>query len=155
MRATPIILTVDDNPDDLFVLSEILEEQFGFKMVKTEKADEVMPLTLEHNPDLILLDIMMEGTDGLTLCRELKANPKTRNIPVIFITAKDDFSDMLQGLDAGAEDYLKKPYSALELYARCKTNLRVKARFDDILEKKQALEEEVARLREQMKKQSK
>jgi len=153
MKATPTILTVDDSQDDLFVLSEILEQQFGFTLVQTDKADQVVSLTVEHMPDLILLDIMMEGIDGLTLCREIKANPKIKNIPILFITGKDDFSDMLQGLDAGAEDYIKKPYSSLELYARCKTNLRVKARFDELVEEKEALEKEVAKLKEELKKQ--
>lgn len=145
-------MTVDDNPDDLFVLSEILEAQFGFNLIQTSDPATATDLAREHLPDLILLDVMMEKMDGLTLCRELKSDPKIRNIPILFITGKDDFSDMLQGLDAGAEDYLKKPYSGLELYARCKTMLRVKERFDEILEEKAALESEVARLRELLEK---
>jgi putative two-component system response regulator len=101
--------------------------------------------TRDGQPDLILLDVMMPGMDGYEVCRLLKENPKTAEIPVIFITARSDTEDEQRGLDLGAVDYITKPISPPILAARVRTHLRLKSARDFLRDKSQYLEEEVLR----------
>ena len=118
------ILIVDDTPANIALLSEVLRSTYRIKVA----VDGELALKLsiaESPPDLILLDIMMPGLDGYEVCRQLKANPATRRIPVIFVTAMDEGEDEAKGLEMGAADYITKPIGAAMVRARIKTHLAV------------------------------
>ena len=138
------VLVVDDTPDNLTLMSGLLRDDYrvkvannGERALKFAQADDA--------PDLILLDIMMPGMDGYEVCGRLKADPATRNIPVIFLTAKSDVEDEKKGLDLGAVDYITKPISPPIVMARVRAQLALKAHADFLLDKNDYLEEEVAR----------
>ena len=102
------VLIVDDSPDSIALLSSFLRSNYRVKVALTgEKALEITEG--EDPPDLILLDIVMPGMDGYEVCRRLKKNPLTSEIPVIFLTARSDVMDEAKGLELGAEDYITKP----------------------------------------------
>ncbi len=106
------VLAVDDTPSYLMLLNMILQKSYA---VKAAPKGETALKILRQDPsaaDLILLDIMMDGMDGFTVCRELKADPSTAHIPVIFISGKEDEADREQGLALGAVDFLLKPFAA-------------------------------------------
>lgn len=145
----PIILVVDDTPDNLSLIAGLLKGLYkvkvcnnGFKALDIANAD--MP------PDLILLDIMMPQMDGYEVCRQLKANPKTADIPVIFLTAKTETSDETKGLSLGAVDYLTKPVNPDILLARVRNHLQLKAQADFLNDKNAFLEQEVRRRTEEV-----
>ncbi len=129
-----VILVVDDVPANIDVLSEILRPTYQVKVV-TSGAMALKIAMASAPPDLILLDIMMPDMDGYEVCRQLKANAATRNIPVIFVSAMDEVQDETKGFELGAVDYITKPVSSPIVHARVKTHL---ALFDQnrLLEKK-------------------
>lgn len=117
-----LILIVDDTPDNIDVLANILRKDYEIKAaLNGEKA--LLIALAEPRPDMILLDIMMPGMDGYEVCRHLKANPVTSNIPVIFVTAKDDVADEQKGFELGAVDYITKPVSPPIVEVRVETQL--------------------------------
>lgn len=117
-----IVLVVDDTPENIDVMSGILRSDYKVKAALSgQKALKIAQST--PAPDIILLDVMMPEMDGYEVCRELKSNPQTKNIPVIFVTAKDTESDETFGLDLGAVDYITKPISPAIVQARVKTHL--------------------------------
>jgi two-component system sensor histidine kinase/response regulator len=140
------ILIVDDNPQSIDIMGEILKPYYRRQVARSgENALAISASDLQ--PDLILLDVMMPGIDGYEVCRRLKADEKTRNIPVIFITAKNEIEDEAKGLEIGAVDYITKPIKPPILLARVKTHLELKkARVD--LEKQNEILKENVRLRE-------
>ncbi|MGA2544921.1 MAG: two-component system response regulator [Rectinemataceae bacterium] len=141
-RAT--ILIVDDSPDSVALLSSLLKDTYRVKVAITgEKA--LVIAAGEEQPDLILLDIMMPGMDGYEACRRLKQNPKTAEIPVIFLTAKSEAMDEERGFELGAEDYIVKPPSPPIVIARIRTHLRLKNVRDFLKDKNEYLEAEVVR----------
>jgi len=105
----PAILIVDDTPTNIQLLAEVLHDNYRLKVATTGKTALAIAKNPEARPDLILLDIMMPEMDGYEVCRRLKEDPATRDIPVIFVTAKDDVVDEELGLRLGAVDYLTKP----------------------------------------------
>ena len=132
------ILIVDDVPLNVAVIAATLKSEYA-----TEGASSG-PQALEiarsaRPPDLILLDVMMPGMDGYEVCRRLKADPATRDIPVIFLTNSDDIKDVVSGLDVGAVDYIAKPAEASILKARIRTHLRLKLALSDLAQKYAAL----------------
>ncbi len=128
----PSILIVDDIPTNIKVLGETLKANYQIRLATNgRKALEIA--TSDNPPDLILLDIMMPEMNGFEVCKQLKESKKTRNIPVIFITAMDDERDETKGLELGAVDYITKPFSLPIVKARVKTHLELK-RHRDILE---------------------
>ena len=136
-RAT--VLIVDDSPDTLTLLSGLLKDHYRVKIAsKGEQALAIAKGAPTVNsvsvppPDLILLDVMMPGIDGYEVCRQLKANPLTQPIPVIFLTAKNDIADEEQGFALGAVDYITKPVSPPILLARVNTHLHLKATYDHL-----------------------
>ena len=134
-RASPQILIVDDTPDNIDILVESLKDDYQLKAaVNGARALEIA--SGQSRPDMILLDVMMPGMDGYEVCRRLKANPMTSDIPVIFVTARHEPDDEKQGLDLGAVDYIVKPISPAIVQARVRTHL---ALFDQ----KRELEREV------------
>ena len=137
------VLVVDDTPENLTVMASLLREHFVVKVANQgEKALKIAQS--ETPPDLILLDIMMPQVDGYEVCRRLKASSVTREIPVIFLTARSDTDDERNGLALGAVDYITKPISPPILLARVNTHLALKATADFLRDKSAYLEREVA-----------
>jgi sigma-B regulation protein RsbU (phosphoserine phosphatase) len=119
------VLIVDDTPENIDLLGGVLDREYKIKVaLNGEKALNIAGSA--DPPDIILLDIMMPGMDGYEVCRRLKADPDTQDIPVIFITAKSDESDETKGLETGAVDYITKPFSPPIVLARLKTHLALK-----------------------------
>ena len=118
----PTILIVDDTPANLALLSNVLKPAYRTKVaIDGEKA---LRIAISGAPlDLILLDVMMPGMDGYEVCRQLKGNPATRNIPVIFVTAMSEVEDETKGLELGGVDYITKPINAAIVKARVKTHI--------------------------------
>jgi putative two-component system response regulator len=141
-RAT--ILAVDDTPDNLTLVSGVLKDTY--KVQVANSGERALKIAMgEHQPDLVLLDIMMPGMDGYEVCRRLKADAKTRDIPIIFLTARSTVEDEQMGFELGAADYIIKPFSPPIVLARIKTQLLLKAARDFLKDKSEYLEAEVAR----------
>ncbi len=119
------ILIVDDTPDNIQVLGMILKEE-GYHTTVALTGVQALKHVEKISPDLILLDVMMPEMDGFETCRHLKESPQTRDIPIIFLTAKTDTEDIVRGLRMGAVDYITKPFRKEELAARVNTHLRLK-----------------------------
>lgn len=125
------ILVVDDNPENIDMLGAALSQDYQIKVaLNGRKALEIA--RSEAPPDIILLDIMMPEMDGYEVCRRLKAHPETKDIPVIFITAKSDESDETRGLEIGAVDYITKPFSLPIVRARLKTHLALRNNMEEL-----------------------
>ena len=143
------VLVVDDTPHDLSLLANLLKTEYRVQ-VASEGANCLKLATSDRPPDLILLDIMMADLDGYEVCRKLKANPATSNIPVIFLTAKTGIEDEQQGLRLGAVDYITKPISPSIVMARVSTHLKLKASADFLRDKNAFLEHEISKRDRQM-----
>ena len=138
------VLVVDDTPGNLSLMSGLLKDDYKVK-VANNGVKALRIAAADNPPDLILLDIMMPGIDGYEVCQSLKADPKTRDIPVIFLTAKSEVEDEKKGLELGAVDYITKPISPPIVLARVKTHLALKAAVDILRNENGYLELEVAR----------
>ena len=125
------ILVVDDLDANRTILTRLLQKD-GHLVDSVATGDDALRFVAEHLPDLILLDVLMPGTDGFEVCRQLKARPSTRLIPVVMITALQDSTDKIRGIEAGAEDFLSKPFNVYELRARVRSLLRIKRYTDDL-----------------------
>ena len=110
----PRILIADDTPASLTLLSHVLEPQ-GYEVLAVSSGKDALKLAERAKPDLILLDVMMPGHDGFHVCRTLKAEEATRDIPVIFITSRQETASVLNGFRRGAVDYIVKPFQAEEV----------------------------------------
>ncbi|MDP2923483.1 MAG: response regulator transcription factor [Candidatus Omnitrophota bacterium] len=117
------ILIVDDEKDIVKVLDYNLKKE-GFRTILCYDGEEALDLAAKEHPDLIILDLMLPGLDGLEVCKTLKKENKTSNIPIIMLTAKAQETDKIVGLELGADDYITKPFSPRELIARVKAVLR-------------------------------
>ncbi|SHF17522.1 two-component system, OmpR family, phosphate regulon response regulator PhoB [Ruegeria intermedia] len=120
---TPTILVVEDEPSQREIIRYNLEAE-GFTVMQAENGDEALLQIKEAPPDLILLDWMLPGVSGIEICRQLKMTAATRAIPVIMLSARSDEVDKVRGLETGADDYVTKPYSVIELMARVKSQFR-------------------------------
>ncbi|QDX82487.1 hypothetical protein B9N43_15340 [Denitratisoma sp. DHT3] len=127
--ARPRLLIVDDVPQHLQVLVAILAESYEIRLVNSG-AEALRLLRQRPLPDLILLDVMMPGMDGYAVCREIKRQVATQHIPVMFITALDEKADEILGFEAGAADYIAKPFEPDVVLARVRSQLRYKFAFD-------------------------
>ncbi|MGL5025176.1 MAG: HD-GYP domain-containing protein [Shewanella oncorhynchi] len=127
----PIVLVVDDAPDNIQIMHGLLSEQYSIRAA-TSGAKAIALASLEPIPDLILLDVMMPEMDGFQTCSSLKRSPLTRNIPIIFVTAKTDTIDEHTGFDLGAVDYITKPISPPILKARIQTHLALASRANQL-----------------------
>ena len=121
----PTILVVDDEEDLLELLKYDLTRE-GFRVVCASTGEQALVMARSEIPDLILLDLMLPGLDGLQVTRRLKEDPETRDIPIAMLTARGEEADIVTGLELGAEDYITKPFSKRVLAARLKTLLRRK-----------------------------
>ena len=122
-QSQPCVLVVEDEGAQREVLKYNLEAE-GFNVVMAENGDEAMLLVAEEQPDLIVLDWMLPNVSGIEVCRRVKADPSTRAIPIIMLSARSEDVDRVRGLETGADDYVVKPYSVVELMARLRTQLR-------------------------------
>lgn len=123
MAPRPSVLLVEDEPAQRAVLSYNLEAE-GFEVRTADNGEDALALITEEAPDLILLDWMMPLVSGIEVCRRLKARPETRGIPIIMLSARSEEVDKVRGLETGADDYVIKPYSVVELMARLRAQLR-------------------------------
>ena len=144
MREPPRILAVDDEPTGLRLLERFLTPH-GYDVVTARCGEECLQKVRETDPDLILLDVMMPDMDGYEVVRQLKYEEGTRGIPIVMVTALGYVEDRVRAMEAGADDFLSKPVDRLELRARVKSLLKVKAYHDHMQNAKRELEEEVAR----------
>jgi class 3 adenylate cyclase/CheY-like chemotaxis protein len=131
LRDPSLILVVDDNPDNREILEAGLGSQ-GYATVSAVDGEEALGAAREHLPDLILLDVMMPKLDGFEVCRRLKADSSLPFMPIILITAKVGLADVVLGLEAGADEYLTKPFEYAALVARVRSILRIKALHDKV-----------------------
>jgi adenylate cyclase len=122
MAATSRILLIEDEPMNIQALSAILKQQ-GYQISVATNGQQALDLLERVRPDLILLDIMMPGIDGFETCRRIKAATHWREIPIIFLTAKNETADIVRGFEVGAVDYVAKPFNPHELLARVRTHL--------------------------------
>ncbi len=136
----PTVLVVEDEPAQREVLAYNLEAE-GFRVSKAANGDEALLLVDEDSPDIIVLDWMMPHLSGIEVCRRLKTRPDTRSIPIIMLSARTEEVDKVRGLETGADDYVVKPYSVVELMARVRSQLRrvrpatvgLRLEYDDIV----------------------
>lgn len=140
----PTLLVVDDTPDNLTLMTELLKPHYRVKVANNgEKA--LVIAKEERHLDLILLDIMMPGIDGYEVCKRLKSDEQTQDIPVIFLTARSEAADEELGLELGAVDYITKPINPAITLARVANHLTLKASADFLKDKAAYLEQEVAK----------
>jgi diguanylate cyclase (GGDEF)-like protein len=125
------ILVVDDNPLNIRLMNSILEDE-GYEVASVHNGSDVFEKALQFKPEVILLDIMMPGLDGFEVCKLLKSNFETKDIPVIMVTAKTETNDIKKALDLGAHDYVKKPFDENEVLARVQSALRLKEYQDKL-----------------------
>jgi len=118
------ILIVDDIPANLNVLRQTLEPE-GYEIIPAASGEVALKIAAQAQPSLILLDVMMPGLDGFETCHRLKAEKATADIPVIFITAKDETQSIVKGFEVGGVDYITKPFRHEEVRARVKTHLTI------------------------------
>ncbi|MCJ7616480.1 MAG: diguanylate cyclase [Desulfobacterales bacterium] len=133
----PLILIVDDTIKNLQVLGSILKDE-NYKLAIATNGNQAISTANEIKPDLILLDVMMPELDGLETCKILKSMEEIKDIPVIFLTAKVETEDIVEGFKVGAIDYIIKPFNSYELKARVKTHIELKI-SKDLLKKKNAI----------------
>jgi len=127
----PVILVVDDNAQNLELIQAYLED-VDCRTVAARDGVEALDLVAKTKPDLVLLDVMMPKMSGFEVCRRLKKDPATSDIPVIMVTALNEFGDIERGIDSGTDDFVSKPVNRLELLTRVKTMLRLKHLSDTL-----------------------
>jgi len=127
----PLILVVDDNPQNLQVVASTLSEK-GYELAITMSGFQALEYLNENCPELVLLDVSMPEMDGFEVCRKIKTIEKHKNLPIIFLSARTEINDILQGFEIGAVDYVSKPFNSLELLARIKLHLELKWAKEEI-----------------------
>lgn len=128
----PLIMVVDDNIRNVHLVGSILEGEIDCDLICAGDGSDALVLARQHVPDLILLDVMMPKLDGFQTCCQLKADSLTADIPIIFLTAKDQADDVVRGFKLGAVDFVAKPFQVSELLARVRTQLKIKEQKDVI-----------------------
>ncbi len=128
---TAKILVVDDNEQNLELLQAYLEE-LDCQTVTALDGLQALEVVAKDKPDLVLLDIMMPQMSGFEVCKRIKADPSTQDIPIIMVTALNEFGDIERGINSGTDDFVSKPVNRLELLARVKTMLKLKHLSDKL-----------------------
>jgi len=136
----PTVLVVEDEPAQSEVLTYNLEAE-GFRVTRAENGEDALDLVQDEAPDIIVLDWMLPSVSGIEVCRRLKMRAETRPVPIIMLSARSEEVDRVRGLETGADDYVVKPYSVVELMARIRAQLRrtrpstvgARLEFDDIV----------------------
>ena len=147
MEAPQRILVVDDNATNVLILTRSLEKS-GYEILSANDGNAALRLARTEHPDLILLDMMMPDRDGIEVCRILKAQAGTSRIPVLFVTARSEIDDVMRAFDAGASDYITKPFRSAEVAARVNVHLHLRRTEQELRRQYQASEELTARLGE-------
>lgn len=137
------VLVVDDDPRNIELLTHVLEPQ-GFSVLAAEDSEDGLALARLHLPDVILLDVLMPRLDGFEVCRRLKADPVTLYIPVVLITALRGARERARGAEAGADEFISKPFDPVELVTRVKSLVRIKRLYDQLRTANAELEQRVA-----------
>ncbi|NER93326.1 MAG: hybrid sensor histidine kinase/response regulator [Symploca sp. SIO1B1] len=127
----PSVLVIDDEPDNFDVIEALLSNQ-DYQLHYAASGQEAIAFLETYNPDLILLDVMMPGIDGIEVCRQIKTMSKWQAVPIIMVTALSSKSDLARCLTTGADDFISKPVNAVELRARVHSMLRIKQHYDNI-----------------------
>jgi len=127
----PLVLVVDDNQQNLELIQAYLDD-FDCDTLAAHDGLEALEIIAAKQPDLVLLDVMMPKMSGFEVCRRLKSNPATEVIPIIMVTALNEFGDIERGIDSGADDFVSKPVNRLELLTRVKTMLKLKHLTDTL-----------------------
>ncbi|MGD0077310.1 MAG: response regulator [Sedimentisphaerales bacterium] len=127
----PVILVVDDNRENLELLEAYLED-IDCRAIAASDGPEALEAVKNDKPDLILLDIMMPKMSGFEVCRRVKNDPATNHIPIIMVTALNEFGDMQRAVDCGTDDFVSKPVNKIELLTRVKTMLKLKHLTDKL-----------------------
>jgi len=149
MSTVKRILVVDDEPENIRIVSKTLRDESRQVTAATDGQKALdLAFNAETRPDLILLDVMMPGMDGHEVCRRLKADERTRDIPVIFVTAMTDVQDEAEGFHLGAVDYIAKPFNRTIVEARVRTHLELKEKTETIRKEREELREAHERLSE-------
>jgi class 3 adenylate cyclase len=128
-RERPLVLAVDDEPANLALLRKLLAHQ-GYDVVEAVDGRSALAAVVSDEPDLVCLDVMMPGIDGIEVCQRLRRDPEHAGLPILLLTALDRPEDKARGLEAGANDFLSKPFDEIELAARLRSLLRTKALQD-------------------------
>jgi len=140
----PKVLIVDDVPSNLKILRDALEPE-GYKISGAPNGETALRIAAGALPDIILLDVVMSDIDGYEVCRRLKENEATKHIPVIFVTMKDEKENLIEGFHVGGVDYITKPFEKEEVLVRVETHLEISRLTQELLQKNEELEEEIAR----------
>lgn len=133
------VLVVDDEPANRFLVREVLEQQ-GYGVAEAADGEQALAAVAAQPPDLILLDVRMPRRDGYSVCRALKADPRTRLVPVVMLTSLDDLEDKIRAVEAGADDFLTKPFNAAELTTRARSLIALKRYTDELEHAEKVLE---------------
>ena len=136
------ILVVDDDKTNRSLLSIILKKA-GYRVIEAEDGQDAIKKSLDTPVDLVLLDIMMPNMDGYEACRRMKEDPRTRDIPVIFLSAKTETRDKIMGLESGGADYVTKPFDKGEVLARVRSQLRIRSLTREVIEKQKHLDNDL------------
>ena len=136
------ILVVDDTPSNVKLLADVLGAK-GYTILTAASGAEALEAIERHELDLVLLDVMMPGMSGYDVCRKIRANPSTKMLPVVMVTALDPAQERVKGIEAGADDFLTKPIHQPEILARVRSLLRIKSLHDELTELNRTLERRV------------
>lgn len=139
----PLILIVEDTTKDVQLLGNILKKN-GYRTADANDGRQATQMIRNLLPDLVLLDVLLPGLNGFEVCGQIRNEFKTKDIPIIFVTVKDNEDDIVQAFDAGAVDYVTKPYNTAELLARVRTHIELKRKRDLIVQYNLELENEIA-----------
>jgi PAS domain S-box-containing protein len=150
MKTKPVILVVDDISQNNDLLEAYLVPQ-GYEVIKALSGEEALEKLGTNQIDLILLDVMMPGMDGFEVTRRIRQDPKTRLMPIILVTALKETEDRIQGIKAGCDDYISKPFDKMELLARVQSLLKIKAYNDMMSNYRKELESNVINMTQELK----
>jgi two-component system, sensor histidine kinase and response regulator len=132
MSVKPVILIVDDQPQNVQIVADLLTVTMGYQVCLASSGEEALKQLDACTPDLILLDVLMPGLDGVETCKRIKEIPRLADVPIIFLSAADDKNLIVQALESGGVDYVTKPFSRAELITRVRTHLALKSAHDSL-----------------------
>ena len=150
MKAKPVILVVDDQTQNNDLLEAYLVPE-GYEIIKATSGEEALAKLASTEIDLILLDVMMPGMDGFEVTRRIRQDKKNKLMPIILVTALKETEDRIQGIKAGCDDYISKPFDKMELFARIQSLLKIKAYNDQMSNYRKELESEVINMTDELK----
>ena len=150
MKAKSVILVVDDQTQNNDLLEAYLVPE-GYEIIKTTSGEEALAKLANTEIDLILLDVMMPGMDGFEVTRRIRQDKKNKLMPIILVTALKETEDRIQGIKAGCDDYISKPFDKMELFARIQSLLKIKAYNDQMSNYRKELESEVINMTDELK----